>query len=288
MDQDENTTTDTSPQLAGAAAAGCSCRHSGGGKAPRWVYALGRIEVRFPSVGIEKEFIQALGRAETAGLTDRQALCAMLSERKNRYLARKVCFLFTIEGMDTYILRPREPSDLDLLVESIRPAPRTTDVDVVIGMRGPIAAPSVCNGIQVPIVTVDQVYSFDVDALIKSIPRPDKLPEDQFGAAAEELFLRLIQMADNSGSSDEDRALNYLALRYPAIYSMAAHEFAHSCALTRVEVRPSRLSGTRKVLDVIFSFTNRNTDVISKQFVRVDVSEQFPFLTTKLSPYYDR
>jgi PatG C-terminal len=39
---------------------------------------------------------------------------------------------------------------------------------------------------------------------------------------------------------------------------------------------------------VIVSFTNRATDVVEKQFLRVDVTEQFPFLVTRMSPYYDR
>jgi PatG C-terminal len=50
----------------------------------------------------------------------------------------------------------------------------------------------------------------------------------------------------------------------------------------------SPLSGTRKIVDVIFSYTNRNTDFTEKFFVRVDVTEEFPFLVTKMSPYYDR
>ena len=58
--------------------------------------------------------------------------------------------------------------------------------------------------------------------------------------------------------------------------------------LTAVDVRPSRLSGTRKIVDVIFSDTNRETDVTEKYFVRVDVTEEYPFLVTKLSPYYER
>lgn len=33
---------------------------------------------------------------------------------------------------------------------------------------------------------------------------------------------------------------------------------------------------------------NRNTNFIEKFFVRVDVTEEFPFLATKLSPYCDR
>ncbi len=53
-------------------------------------------------------------------------------------------------------------------------------------------------------------------------------------------------------------------------------------------MRLSPLSGTRKIVDVIFSYTNRNTDFTEKFFVRMDVTEEFPFLVTKLSPYYDR
>jgi hypothetical protein len=55
-----------------------------------------------------------------------------------------------------------------------------------------------------------------------------------------------------------------------------------------VDVRPSLLSGTRKLLDGIFAYTNRSTDFTEKFFVRADVTEEFPFLVTRVSPYYDR
>jgi hypothetical protein len=145
-----------------------------------------------------------------------------------------------------------------------------------------------CNGLAVPIVAFDQIYSFDRDALIKAIPRPEKAPVREFSLAAAELFDRIMQMTDNAGATDEHRALNYLAVRYQAIYANAAEAYAHNSSLTSVDVVPSPLSGTRKIVDVIFSYTNRNTDVIEKFFVRVDVSEEFPFLVTKLSPYYER
>jgi len=41
-------------------------------------------------------------------------------------------------------------------------------------------------------------------------------------------------------------------------------------------------------LEYIFAFTNSNTDYSEKHFVRCDMTEEFPFLVTKLSPYYDR
>ena len=209
-------------------------------------------------------------------------------KRENRYLVRQLCWVLTIQGLETYLLVPRDPADIDLLVEAIRPAPSPNDIDVVIGMRGPIAPPEMCNGLMVPIVVFDQIYSFDRDALIKAIPKPEKTTAAQFGPAAEELFNRIMQMTDNAGATDEHRALNYLAMRYPAIYARAAEEFAQDFSLTGVEVRPSPLSGTRNIVDVIFSYTNRNTDFTEKFYVRVDVTEEFPFLVTKMSPYYDR
>lgn len=256
--------------------------------ASAYVYALGRVEPRFPRLAVEKELAQATGHAKTAGLTDRQALHAVLSQRQNRYLVRQLCWVFTIEGLETYLLQPRDPVDLELLVEAVRPRPRPTDVDVVVGIRGPLAPPELCNGLMVPLVVFDQIYSFDMETLVRAIPRPEQIPAEQFAATAEELWMRIMQMADNAGTTDEHRALNYLAVRYPALYAATADAFGRNASLTAVEVRPSRLSGVRKIVDVIFAFTHRQTDVTEKFFVRVDVTEEFPFLVTRLAPYYDR
>ena len=255
---------------------------------PSYVYAIGNIAPRFPLVSVEKEFAQATGRAATNGLTDRQALYKVLTQPENRYLVRQLCWVMTIEGLETYLLVPHNPTDIDLLVEALRATPHATDVDVVIGTKGPIAPPSMCNGLIVPIVTFDQIYSFDVDTLLGSIPRPEKIGADQFKAVAEEVFSRVTQIADNAGDMNEHRALNYLAVRYPAIYGAVADAHAGNASLSGVEVRPSALSGTRRIIEVVFSFTNRASDVVDKFFTRVDVTEQFPFLVTKLSPYYDR
>lgn len=100
--------------------------------------------------------------------------------------------------------------------------------------------------------------------------------------------MRIMQLADNAGATDEHRALNYCAVRYPAIYATTAEAFARNSSLSAVEIRPSPLSGTRRIVDAIFSYTNRQTDVTEKFFTRVDVTEEFPFLVTKMSPYYDR
>src|ERR1700687_3822450 len=238
--------------------AGCpTCGGTGGaaGLSPNgsgmtsYVYAIGRVEARFPNLAAEKEFAQATGRTDTVGKTDQQTFHAVLSKHENRYLVRQLCWVLTIQGLETYLLTARDPSDIDLLVEAIRPAPSPNDIDVVIGLRGPIAPPEMRNGLMIPIVAFDQIYSFDRDALIKAIPRPEKVTTEDFEPAAGELFDRIMQMADNAGATDEHRALNYLAVRYQAIYENAAEAFARNASLTGVDVAPSPLSGTRKVVN---------------------------------------
>lgn len=260
-----------------------------GTMAPAYVYALGQITPRYPSLSLEKEIAQAAGRAGgITGLTDTQALQTILLQKTNRYLLRQLCWVLTIEGVETYLLLPRDPADFDLLAESLRPTPSPTDLDVVIGLRGPLAPPEFCNGLIVPVVAFDQIYSFDRASLLKSIPRPENVKAEEFEAAAAQLLDRVMQMTDNAGALDEHRALNYLLVRYPTIYTTAVEAFNRNASLTGVTVRSSPLSGVRNIVEVIFCYTNRRTDVPEKFFVRVDVTEEFPFLITKLSPYFDR
>jgi len=74
----------------------------------------------------------------------------------------------------------------------------------------------------------------------------------------------------------------------PPSSSAIIQPFEENRSLSAVDVQPSRLGGLRSIVDVVFSFADRATDVTEKFFVRVDVTDEFPFLMTKLSPYYDR
>jgi cyclic patellamide precursor peptide PatG len=278
------------PQSTGGCCTGCAAKaelSSNGIATPTYIYAIGRVEVRFPSLAVKKEFAQVQARVDTAGKSDRAATQAVLSDPANRYLARQLCWILTIESIETYILVPRDPADFEQLLETLRAAPSPIDLDIVIGTRGPIAPPTMCNGLMVPIVVFDKIYSLDRDALIKALPQA-RTDASVDRTSASELLDRIMLMADNGGTTDEHRALNYLAVRDPAIYTTAADAFARDCSLTAVNVQCSPLSGTRRVVDVIFSFTNRNSDVVEKFLTRVDVTERFPFLVTRMSPYFDR
>jgi hypothetical protein len=265
-----------------------NCGEGEGGQYP-FVFAIGRIEPRFASLGAEKEFAQATGRAVTAGQTDLQAMSTVLSDRANRYLARQMCWVMSIGGLETYLVTPRDPADLDLLIEAARPA-GPGDVDVVIGVRGPVVPPDACNGLQVPLAIFDQVYSFEREPFVAAIARPEGVAErqeQQFRATAGELFDRIMQIADNAGATDEHRAINYLAVRSNSVYARAAEANAQNRSITSIEARPSPISGVRRVMDVIVTFTDRQTDVSEKYFARVDVTEEFPFLVSPLAPFFE-
>src|SRR6516165_12388930 len=81
--------------------------------------------------------VVATSRSDAKGLTDRQTLQAVLSKPENRYLARQMCWVMSIEGLETYILVPRDLSDISLLVDALRTTPQPWDLDVVIGRKDP-------------------------------------------------------------------------------------------------------------------------------------------------------
>lgn len=261
---------------------------AGSNEPPTYIYAIGTVKMRFPSPGVEKEFAQAAAGAGTANLSDQQVVYRTLKE--HRYLANEVCWVFSIENLEAYVLVPRDTNTLDLLISATAPASKGVDVDVIIGQRGPLAPAEMCNGLVVPIVLVDQLYSFNKPELVNALVRPKEsaMTEKAFRGASEELFDRIQQLADNVGASDEHRALNYLSVRYQQLFAHTASMYTRDFGLNAVEVIPSRLTGTRRLVDVVLTYANRNTDVTEKYYVRVDVTEKYPFLDKKLSPYYDR
>ncbi len=281
--------------IAAQGSCGCRPKSAGSGTTPAsYVYVMGKVTPRFPNLSVEKECFQTPGNAQSAGMIDHQALYAIIQKPENRYLARQLCWVLAVEGLETYILQPRDSADLSFLIDTLRPLPRATDltsamIDVVIGVKGSIAPPDMCNGLMVPIVVFDQLYSFDMDAFMGTLPKPDKMADKDFTnlkRAGTKLFEQIKQMADNTGSTDEYRALNYLTVRDPLIYLKAWDMEKEKCLLTDVQVRTSRLSGTRKVVDAIFVYTNQQVGTTQKFFVRIDVTEEFPFLVSKLAPYY--
>ncbi|MFC9392625.1 hypothetical protein ACFTWS_05590 [Streptomyces sp. NPDC057027] len=279
---------DTAP---GEAATGtcrtCEAHRSRAASARSFVYALGQIELRFPNQGVEKELARSISRADTTGLTDRQALSTVLNLPENRYLARQVCYVFTVQGVETYLLLPRDPADYGLLAEAVRPDQQVTALDCVIGVIDPLVDPGPCASLSLPTVSVDQVYSFAVTDLLEAIEKPESMAGETFDRASEDLLRTVLRASGNTGATDGHRALNHLLVRYSAIYQTTFERSMDGYSLSSVDVRPSSVGGARRVVDVVFSYTSRSTDVTEKKYVPVDVTDEFVFHRNGISDYYD-
>lgn len=251
-----------------------------------YIYALGRVEARFPNQSIEKEYIRSLEKSRIANAVDEQPLHSVLSQPQNRYLARKLSWVLTIDGKPTYILLPTDPEGLDALLEAIRPSAIPLDRSVIVGRKGPIAPPSK-GGLDVPMALIDHLFPFEHRDLMKSM-HLGPASKETFNPAVEDLFQKMMQMANNTGTTDKHRALSYLIACCPAIYAKAAEELERSFLLTSVDAISSRLSDNRNVVSVMFAFTNAEAGIVKKYLAEVDVTEEFPFIVTEISPYGER
>jgi hypothetical protein len=266
----------------------CGCgSHTREKNSPNYIYALGNIRFQFPNKSLEKEFQQLIRLENTANQTDSHITYNVL--KNNKHIAREMCWIFTIETIDMYLIIPRDNQMLDELIESIRPrGEEEYNIDLIIGERGEIAPLEVCN-LAVPIVVVDKIYSFIRRELIKAIPKAKEVEEKSFRTISTDLFNRINQLADNSGASDEHRAINYLAVRYPEIYTHATHMTKDDYSLQGIEVISSRLSGiTQKLVNVIITYTHRKTMEIRKYYIRVDITGKYPFLHSPITQFIDR
>jgi hypothetical protein len=208
----------------------------------------------------------------------------VLQDPANRHIVRQMCWVFTVQGLDTYILIPSDPQDFDRLVEALRPAPRATDVDVVTGIKGPLAPPEMCNGLVVPYVSFDRVFSFDVASLIGALEAPAEIDQERWQTIAEELFDRVYNAAATTGESPEGRALTYISTQYQEPYHRTAAMYAENFRLSSLVARISPLSGPRTIVDVVFTYTNRETDFEESWMCRIDATGEWLFLVQGLQP----
>jgi hypothetical protein len=256
-----------------------------------FVYAVGRIATRFPTLGVEKEFIQLIGSAQTTALVEVDQLKAVLSEPNNRYLGRHLCWVFVTQHVDAFMIVARDATEITQLVDALAPSNDENVIQAVVGAAadGSLAAPG-CPGLGLPAVAAEQLLSFTLDEFIDALPRDDRDGEPVDDAAARavvrDLFVRLTLRADNRGIADEHRALNYLALRYPPVYHMTTQALNEGKTLVGVDARHAHSSG-RRLVAVRLVFRSRRTELVERYQCLVDVTDLFPFLVSPLSPTYD-
>jgi hypothetical protein len=254
------------------------------------LYAIGRLEVRFPSVGVEREFQQrerhadATAKQEEAGSSARvrgERLHGVLS--RHLYLARRVCWVHLVGRVPAYIVVPGSSEVLQAMLDGIRNS-SPDRMDLVIGRRVGNAAPTTCGGILAPVAVCDQFYSFGFDewarslsAQAKPLLRTKKIDAGAFTSSAREIFERIAHSTENIGGLDTHRALNYVIVQHPGFFAAAVERSADRL-LDRIETRLVQAGDFRRVVAVIVTFVDRATGVAERLFCRVDVTEEWPFL----------
>lgn len=269
-----------------------------------YVYSIGRFRVTFPSYDVEKEYQQLLTPDDTRVASPEEQRYSVLRRPENAFLLREMVWLFEIQNVTTYRLQPRSSLERQAMLDALLPrAPAQSACDVIIGVK----ELSMDETSELPTVVVNRLYHFTAETLIKSAPRPPSIVEmtdgplkEQYEASFQALahsifqdmlhFQDMLQLADDTGDPDEHRALNYVSLKCPDIYALnwqGADFGSGDVRFTGVEVMLSPQIRTRKVMDVIFNYTN-STGMPSRYCTSVDVNGQFPFLVTRFQPVRER
>lgn len=254
-----------------------------------YVYALGELALDLPTPGIRREFARVAEQQLGVQDLDEATIRALIARPENRYLARMACWVLAREGVPVFLVRPRNPEALDLLIESLHPEPAIeSTLALVIGVQGEVDPQDVCGALQVPVVYFDQIESVIREELLEAARARLGLLGDigaRYLIQVRGVLERILRLAGDGYSLDAYRALSYLAVRYPEIYLRAVEAFERGYELTDVQPRPAVLENGRKIVDLIFVYTNPETGDVKQAFARVDVTEEYPFLVAGLAPY---
>jgi hypothetical protein len=251
------------------------------------IYAIGRIRHYFPSKDVEKQYQQLLPSPFPSNLTTEDQRIQYVLQQ-NPFLAREMGWAFAVEDVHIYSLIAASTIELNAFIASIVPStPGTAPFDVIVGMQ----EPNLSGGL--PGVTVNWTFQFTVPELAQTVNA--KLTSQKVHSLPSlsqitEIFDNLLQLANNTGDADEHRALNYVSVNYPDVYVPQSTGMSNpsSSYFLGVDTRHSALGGDRAIIDVILNYRDSANGLTSSYFTSVDVTGQFPFLVTRLQPYFER
>ena len=256
---------------------------------PTPIYSLGAIRVAFPNRSLEEQF-NAAARAIQAVGPSNSLLYQVLSQGEYLYLARDICFIFQVDGIDTYIIKPRTYVEVAQFVTALAPD-LEQPLDGIIGLKGPLAPPEMCNGLQLPLVAVNQSFISNLKEFVEAIASAASVSPE----LAQSVLEIILGLTDNTGATDEYRAINYLAVKYLQIYITTAQMldpaqttggYQGAYYLVGVTAQLAKVQGTRRIINVIFQYRQRDTSETAYWFTTVDVTGLYPFLVSKFAPYY--
>jgi len=282
----------------------CSCdgenQSSGEGDSspPTYIYTsnLGQIRPVFPSLTIEKEFYQV---APPGIPFSDELLYYVLSQAENLYLAREMCWVYSIGNTETYIIKPVSDEQVLALVAASKPVPQdkplASSLIKIIGMGRSVATLAACGGRELPIVSLSKLfwsnYQEFFDEVRNYFLRFTTVP-GYFDSQILQVINQLWQAGLNPGNADNYRAINFVLTRYLGVYQNAhsilfplSSELEPQYTLVAVEAKPSILQGDGKIYDVIFTYQPINSGQTKMWYCQVDLKTEFPYLVMPMGEY---
>jgi hypothetical protein len=189
--------------------------------------------------------------------------------------------VLTALDAEVFTVAPRDDGDVVRLAEMLSPELPEDVLHIVVGRSAPGQTDTPCAVAGLPVIVADQLLAFTLDEFAAALPVPDGAD----AGAIREVFLRLTRRSDNRGTSDEHRALNYLAVRYPDFYRVVLDAHERGLVTAAIDARAVPWA-QRRVVAVRLAFRNRS-EIAERYQCSVDVSEVFPFIVSPLARYYE-
>jgi hypothetical protein len=242
--------------------------------------ALGRIKWLPRDRSAEMELSKYLERFSGAAEANAQMLNEILRQPVSRYLVRQLSWILTIHSQEAYLLIPRDPTDLLLLVNAIRTDPHSEELDLVVGTRGPVAPSEMFSGVPLPRLIYETIVPVNIQEYIRNIPTLEISDEDRdkFQSMSSDVLSKLIACR-NDGSSDACRSFVHLALRDHEVYKLSYGLYNRNFVLSGIRSSAVTIGGFRKTQRVILTFTHSQTGFQEQYSVDVDVTGMWPFVS---------
>jgi hypothetical protein len=267
----------------------CNCAGNapgrGAGLQVSLVYAIATDLQPIPanqSISMElAHLVSQISKDKSKGVADRTVWKTVLSDKDNRYLTRWMRWAVWIAGQQTYFIASKGADDTADWVEFLADRP-TKDAAtsrtffLLVGGKSARGDFEVEGGPTLPTVFVDRLVKFDLQELLNRLPKPEQLSSKQFQEASAELFDRITGLSGNVGSSYEHIALNTLLMRHSGIFNLYARKLHEGASLTEIAARPPRAVGRRAIVDVIFTYVDRESGVDERFSFSVDITPPFP------------
>lgn len=263
-----------------AAAPTCAGRCAGP-EEERPVYAFGTVRALFPSLSIEKEFLQALPETtpQPFDIRDESALLRLnrsiglagllypvLANPANAHIAREMVWIFSdVEGTDRFELEAPSESELAWFIQALQPVSTGPQQLVLVGRRSRDSTQ--------PAPSLESARRARVRVTQLSIPGVLQVP----GAA--ELFAMASGVTANPSDGREWRALNYAVLNSATLYAQMRQLAAANPALELACITPDLSAGPDPHLRcrVVYTFQSA-AGARSRWYSMVDVAGEFPYL----------